>query len=78
VAARHLAQIWHGAGGSLPADSEALGEPGVELGLWLVRLAGFEPATRCLEGTFEPSPERARCGLTCCLAALMEADCGLV
>ena len=22
---------------------------------WLARPAGFEPATRCLEGTFEPS-----------------------
>jgi hypothetical protein len=30
-----------------------------------------------LEGTLEPSPEEARCGLTCCLAALIEADCGL-
>jgi hypothetical protein len=29
-------------------------------------------------GTLEPSPEKARCGLTCSLAALMEADCGLV
>jgi len=44
----------------------------------LVRLAGFEPATRCLEGTLQPSPEEARCGLTRRLAALMEADCRLV
>jgi hypothetical protein len=23
----------------------------LDLGIWLARLAGFEPATRCLEGT---------------------------
>jgi hypothetical protein len=35
------------------------------------------PRPRCLEGTVRRSPGGARCGLTCCLAALMEADCSL-
>jgi hypothetical protein len=34
-------------------------------------------ATRCSEGTFRPSPDGAGCGLTCGLAVLMVADCGL-
>src|SRR5262249_50330078 len=43
----------------------------------LVRLAGFEPATRCLEGTLVPSPESARHGLTWRLAAPILAGRGL-
>jgi hypothetical protein len=31
----------------------------------LVRLAGFEPATRCLEDTAGRSPINATCGLMC-------------
>ena len=41
----------------------------------LVRLAGFGPATRRLEGTYGRSPGGG--GLMCRLVALMEADCGL-
>jgi hypothetical protein len=54
----------------------AIFEPGV----WacdLARLAGLEPATGCLEGTYGRSPEGDGCGLMCRLAAHMEAACGL-
>jgi hypothetical protein len=45
---------------------------------WLVRLAGFEPATRCLEGTSRGSPDAARCGSMGGLAALLVAVSGTV
>ena len=35
-----------------------------DLGFLLARLAGFEPATGCLEGTVGVSPGDAACGLT--------------
>jgi len=47
-----------------------------DLGLWLARLAGFEPATRCLEGTSRGSPDAARNGLMGSLAALIVAGGG--
>jgi hypothetical protein len=70
----------HGGHGSGEGFVKVAARPGnvpIDLLVCLVRLAGFEPATRCLEGTSGRSPEGARCGLMCRLAALMEADCGL-
>ena len=43
----------------------------------LARLAGFEPATRCLEGTVGQSPKDAVCGLTCSFPYSAVAGCGL-
>ncbi len=48
-----------------------------ELGVLVARLAGFEPATRCLEGTASRSLEDAACGLTSSFAVFMMAGCGL-
>jgi hypothetical protein len=42
----------------------------------LARLAGFEPATRCLDGTVGGSPEAARCGSMGGLAVLIVAGSG--
>src|ERR1700721_504992 len=44
----------------------------------LVRPAGFEPATRCLEGTVELSRHVARHCSTSRLPAPIKAGCGLV
>jgi hypothetical protein len=41
----------------------------------LARPAGFEPATRCLEGTFEPSRDVAWRRSTSHLAVVIVADC---
>jgi hypothetical protein len=48
----------------------------LDLVVWLARLAGFEPATRCLEGTTVWSPDGAGCGPMGGLAALVVADYG--
>jgi hypothetical protein len=44
---------------------------------FVVRQAGFEPATRCLEGTVEASRHVAWCHSMRRSAALMGADCGV-
>jgi hypothetical protein len=52
-----------------------LGHMRIDLGFRFVRPAGFEPATRCLEGTFEESRDVAWYRSTSYLAAAIVAGC---
>ncbi len=56
-------------------DPRQSGNMHAELVFHLACPAGFEPATRCLEGTFEPSRDVAWRRSTSHLAAIIVADC---
>ena len=82
--AAKCAMIGHTPGTEAPEDfmkiSYRQADTAVDLGLLLgapgrVRLAGFEPATRCLEGTSRVSLDAARCGSMGSLATLIVASC---
>src|SRR5438105_3811496 len=77
VATANLAQKWHAAGGPLMTIVARVIEIAADLRVVVARLAGFEPATRCLEGTAGQSPVNAKCSLTSSFAFFAKAGCGL-
>ena len=50
MATVNLARKWHAAGACVMTIVARMIEIAADLGFLVARLAGFEPATRCLEG----------------------------